>query len=89
MRSCPSWAEPHVYRLSIFDQIFISGAQHQLDSVQLIYLAGSRIVIDGYNIGFRMFKPQFFDDAFAHNVIGQAAEGLSADNIAGTAFDKL
>ena len=43
-----------IYFLADLDavgQIFIGCGQHQFDSVDLVYLAGTRVIIDGYDIG--------------------------------------
>ena len=36
---------------SVLMKILLGGGKHQLDTVQLVYLAGTRIVVDGDNIG--------------------------------------
>ena len=43
----------HQLRIFFFVHIFLCGRQHQLQAVELIYFAGTRIVIDGYDIGER------------------------------------
>ena len=70
-------------------QIFLSGGQHQLDPVQLVDFACSGIVVDGHDIGEREAPAQFLDDAFADHVVGQAAEGLGADDIVDAAVDQF
>ena len=35
-------------------QILLCCGKHKLDPVQLIYFAGTWIVVDGNNVGFRM-----------------------------------
>lgn len=46
-------------------KIFLGRCQHQLDTVELIYLTGAGIIVDGDNIGFRVAAPQFLDNSFA------------------------
>ena len=70
-------------------QILIRRRQHQLNPIELIHLTGPRIIIDGHNIGERIPLPDLLDHPFSHHMIGQAAEGLTADDIARTAFDQL
>ena len=63
--------------------------QHQFDPVQLIYLAGAGIVVDGYDIGLWISLSQRLDDALAHHMVGQAAEGLCADDVGHVIVDQL
>ena len=63
--------------------------QHQLDPVQLVDFAGPRIVVDGYDVGLRVPPAQFFDHAFSHHMVGQAGEGLGADDVGRAAVDQL
>ena len=37
--------------LNSVGQIFIGCGQHEFDSVDLIYFAGARVVVDGYDVG--------------------------------------
>ena len=41
-------------RCVLLCQIFVRGGEHQLDTVELVYLAGTRIVINCNNIGIRI-----------------------------------
>ena len=67
----------------------MGGGEHQLDTVQLIDLAGAGIVIDGHHIGFWISSAQLLNHALAHHMVRQTAEGLGADNVVGTALNKL
>lgn len=69
--------------------ILLGGCQHQLDSVQLIDFTGSRIIVYGDNIGSRMPAAKLLDDSLSDDMIGQAAKGLSTDNILHIAVNQL
>ena len=75
--------------LHIFLQILICRGQHQLDTVQLVYLAGTRIVVDRYDIGSRITVTQLLDDTFSDNVVWQAGKRLCADDVRGSGVDQL
>ena len=62
-------------------QVFMGSSQHQLDPVQLVYLAGSGIIVHGNDVGFRMLAAQLLDDALSNDMVGQAAKGLDADDV--------
>ena len=51
----------------------MGSSQHQLDPVQLVYLAGSGIIVHGNDVGFRMLAAQLLDDALSNDMVGQAA----------------
>ena len=70
-------------------QVFLCGRKHQLDSVELIDLAGSWVIVDGDDVGERILMTQFLDDAFADYMIWKTAKGLRADNIVDAGVDKL
>ncbi len=70
-------------------QVFLCCGEHQLDTVQLVYLAGSRIVVDGYDIGLGIFFADLLDHAFSHNMVWKAGEGLGADNVWRIAVNQL
>ena len=76
-------------RICTLFQIFKRRAQHQLDPVQLVYLAGARIVVDGYDVGAGVPSAQFFDDALSDDMIWQAGEGLGTDDVLRAPFDQL
>lgn len=58
-----------------FMQILLCCGKHKLDPVQLVYFAGTWIVVNGNNVGFRMFTANFLDDTFSYDVVRQAAKG--------------
>ena len=69
-------------RLFTFLKIFYCCGKHQPNSVQLIDLAGTGIVVDGHNVGLGIGPADLFNDTFSHNVIWQTTERLSADDVA-------
>ena len=62
-------------------QILLCCGKHKLDPVQLIYFAGTWIVVDGNNVGFRMLTANFLDDTFSYDVVRQASKRLDADDV--------
>ena len=73
----------------LFFQIFIGGGEHQLDTVELIYLTCSRVVVDCYDICLWVTSAQFFDNTFTDNVVWQTAKRLCTDDICCTAVDQF
>ena len=69
-------------------QILLCCGKHKLDPVQLIYFAGTWIVVDGNNVGFRMLTANFLDDTFSYDVVRQASKRLDADDVRDTAMDR-
>lgn len=67
----------------------LGSGDHQLDTVELIGLGGTRIVIDGDDVGFLMQTTNLAEHATAGHMVGQAGERLRADHIRATLFDKL
>ena len=49
--------------------------QHQFDSVELVDFTCTRVIINGYDIGFRMLMAQFLDNTFANDMIRQEPNG--------------
>ena len=70
-------------------QILLCCGKHKLDPVQLIYFAGTWIVVDGNNVGFRMLTANFLDDTFSYDVVRQASKRLDADDVRDTAVDEF
>jgi len=63
--------------------------QHQLNTVFLIDAGSAGIVVQCQNIGFFGNLLDFVNHAAAGDVIRQAAEGLSTDNIGVAAMHQL
>ena len=70
-------------------QVLLGGSQHQFDPVELVDLGSTRIVVDGRYIGLGIEPADLLDDALAHDVVGEAAEGLDADDVGNAALYKL
>ena len=70
-------------------QIFICSRKHQLDPIELVDFAGSRIKVDCYDIGSRISSSELFDDTFSYHVVRQAGKWLCADNICSASVDQL
>ena len=77
------------FDLDSVSQIFIGGGQHKFNTVDLVDLAGARIVVDGYDIGARICISKFFNNAFSNNMVRQTAKWLRADNIAGSLMNQF
>ncbi len=63
--------------------------QHQLDAVLLVDLGGAGVVVDGHDIAPGVVVLELADHALAHDVVGQAAEGLGADDVGHAGVDEL
>ena len=70
-------------------KILLRSGKHQLDSVQLVYLTCAWVVVNSYDICFRMFAANFLDNTFTYDVVWQAAKWLDADDVRNTAVDQL
>ena len=57
-------------------QILMRSRQHQLDSIQLVYLAGARIVVNGHDVRLRVLVAEFFDNTLTYHVVWQAGKRL-------------
>ena len=70
-------------------QIFICACQHQLDTVQLVDLTCTGVIIDRNDISKRITSSYLLDNALTYHVVRQAAEGLCADDIRHTAMNQF
>ena len=70
-------------------QILLCCGKHKLDPVQLVYFAGTWIVVNGNNVGFRMFTANFLDDTFSYDVVRQTSKWLGADDVVDATVDQL
>ena len=68
-------------------QIFLR-RQHQFNTVQLVCFTGAWVVIYGNDVGLQDSSFAIHDHTFSYNVVWQAANGWSADNVA-TTVDQL
>ena len=83
------------YRLSVavvpafLPKSLLRAGKQELDAVQLVYLGGTGIVIDGGEICLRIELADHFGDTLADNVIRKASEWLDTDDVGHTALDEL
>ena len=63
--------------------------QHEFDPVLLVDPGCAGIIVDGDDVAHGVVVLQLADHPLAHDVVGQAAEGLGADDVAGTGVDQL
>ena len=67
--------------LHFFFQILLGGSQHKLDTINLVNFTGAWIIIDGNDVGLRIFSSQLFDYAFANHMIRETGKWLCADDV--------
>ena len=70
-------------------QVFLCSGKHQFDTVQLVYFAGARIEVDGYDVGHRILMTQLFDNALTYDVVWQAGKRLTAYDVVDAGVDQL
>ena len=70
-------------------QILLCSRKHKLDPVQLVYFAGTGVIVDSYDIGVGILSTDFLDYAFPYDVVGQTAKGLGADDVFHSGVDQL
>ena len=70
-------------------QILICGGEHQLNTVKLVYFAGSGVVVNGYDVALRVLVAEFFDNTLTDYVVRQTAERLAADNVGNIAVNQF
>ena len=73
----------------ILFHVLYSSREHQLDSVQLVYLAGTRIVVDSHNVGLRILTAQLFDNTFTNNVVWKTSKRLGTYDVWHAGMDQL
>ena len=86
----------HLERLDALEREALAGAHvllrhrdHELDAVQLVHLGGARVVVHGHDVALRVAAAQLLDDRLAHHVVGQAGEGLRADDVGRAVVDEV
>ena len=70
-------------------QILHRRRQHQLDTIQLVYFAGTGIVVDSHDVGVGIAMANFFDHTFTYDMVWQAGKRLDTNDILGTAVNQL
>ena len=70
-------------------RFFWRHGEHELDAVELVDLGGARVVVDGHDVGLGVSGAQRPEHALADDVVGQAREGLGADDVRAAVFDHV
>ena len=68
-------------RAAALPKAFLGHTQHQLDTVLLVHPRCARVIVDGCDVGAGIYGADLIDHSFAADVVGQAAEGLGADDV--------
>ena len=69
--------------------VLLGHADHELDTVELVDLARARVVVNGHDIALRVQTAQLLAHSLAHHMVGQAREGLRADDVRRTMVDQV
>ena len=69
--------------------VFLSHADHELNTVELVDLGRAGVVVHRDDIALGMLAAQLLDHGLAHHVVGQAREGLRADDVGRTVIDQV
>ncbi len=75
---------------SFFSLHILEGrGEHELDAVQLVDFGSTGVVVDGHEIGVGVVCTDLLQYALSDDVVGQAAEGLDADDVLGPGPDQF
>lgn len=80
---------PAFLYILLFVQVFLRGGQHQLDTVKLVDLAGTGIIVDCYDICLRVLVADLFDDALTYDMVRQAGKRLGTYDVFRATVDQL
>ena len=61
--------------------VLLGHANHKLNAVELVDLGCTGVVIHRDDVALGMLAAQLLDHGLAHHVVGQAREGLRADDV--------
>ena len=78
-----------LHKSHFFFQILLRCGQHQFDAVELVDFAGTGIVIDCHDVGYRIAAAQLFDHAFSYDMVWKAGKWLDTYDIVCPAVDQL
>lgn len=53
----------------LFLKLFLCRRKHQLNTVQLVHLRSTRIIIDSHDIGIRMIMSDSLYNSLTHNMV--------------------
>ena len=75
--------------LNLCFQILLRCRKHQLNTVQLIYLTCTWIIVDSRNIRLWILTADLLDNTLTHNVVWQAGKWLDTNDIRHSIVDQL
>ena len=61
----------------------------QLDSVELVYFAGTRVIIDRNDVGQRILVTQLLNNTFSYDMVRQAGKWLRTNDVVRSGVDQL
>ena len=61
----------------------------QLDSVELVYFAGTRVIIDRNDVGQRILVAQLLNNTFSYDMVRQAGKWLRTNDVVRSGVDQL
>lgn len=70
-------------------QVPMGGTHHQLDSVQLVGIAGTRIIVNGHDVGLGIHLPKSLHHALSGYMVGQAGKRLQTRYILNATMNQL
>lgn len=73
----------------LFIHIPVSCGEHELDSVYLIDLRCTRIIVDSHDVCLRICLTQMLDNTLAHDVVWKTCKWLCAHDVRSTALYEL
>ena len=69
--------------------VLLGHADHELNAVELVDLGRAGVVVHRNDVALGMLAAQLLDHGLAHHVIGQAREGLRADDVGRTVVNQI
>ena len=78
-----------LYNYLLFIHILVRSGKHELDSVYLIDLRCTRIIVDSHDVCLRICFTQMLDNTLAYDMVRQTCKWLSAHDVRGTALYEL
>ena len=75
--------------INLLPKILLCCRKHQLYPVELVYLRGSGVVINGNDICLGVGVPQLLYDSLSYYMVGETAKGLGAYYIVYALMDEL
>ena len=69
--------------------VLLGHADHELDAVELVDLGCTGVIVHCDDVALGVLAAQLLDHGLAHHVVGQAREGLRADDVGRTMVDQV